>query len=329
MPYTVSLTPDAACEPDAITVLAEADANISDLKWRGVAGCDQIAAANIHSSISSNVIEAVMVTDADAPDATGAVTALVANDIDLTAVADSTIAAGMAADADAVTCTFGDAAFGNWIKAAIAAGGTVTMKVESEVITVGAADGTAATALGRGAEGTTPATHADTTACALYVGTTCTTIPLTDPAVWGTPDRLVLICGTEQMLASVSTIDGTNDFVICTRGYDSTTAALHADAAAVTQYVDESTTQFDVDAATTILVGNHIKILTGGTEEMKVTAVATNRITVTRGYASTTPAVIATAQAIWKIYGDDVVATELALSDIPLEQRGDSISSMT
>ena len=333
MPYTVSLTATDELDPDAITVLAEADTNIADLKWRGAAAGHQVAAANIHASISTNVVEGVMVTDADAADATAAVIAAAADDIDLTAVADTALNDGTDVDDADVDFIVDDAAFVTWCVAALAAGGTVFVRIDDEILNV--VSGTASTlTVERGADSSTAILHLDNAVISLYVGTSNTVIPCTDPTVWGAAgpadDYLVVICGTEQIKVDCDNIDGTNDFFIATtRGYDGTTAALHADAAAVTQYIDETTTQFDVDDASTIVVGNHIKMETGGTEELKVTAVSTNRITATRGYASTTAAVIADAAAIWKIYGDDVVATELALSDIPLEQRGPSISSMT
>ena len=242
MPYTILATPTVVADPDAVVLLAEADTNIADAKWRGASGGHQFASANLDTGISTNVVEVVIVTDADAADATGAVVAAAATTIN------------MAGNMD-----------------------------DSE-----------------------------------------TAMTVTNGAVFPTAPFTVIV-ETEQMrVTAVAT-----HVLTVTRGYDGTTAAAHVDTTAVTQYIDEATTVFDVDDATTILVGNHLKIATGGTEEMKVTAKSTNRITVTRGYASTTPAVIANGAAIWKVYGDDTIADLLDESDIFLEQRGSSVSSLS
>lgn len=333
MPYTVLLTATDELDPDAITILAEADTNIADLKWRGASGGHQFASANLETGISANIVEGVMVTDADAQDATSAVIAVVADAIDLTAIAATALNDGTDVDDADTAFIVDDAAFVTWCQAAVTAGGIMHVRIDDEILNVTAGDTNTLT-VERGADGSTAILHLDNAAITIYFGATTTVLPLDDPTVWGAAgpadDYLVVICGTEQIKVDCDNIDGTNDFLICTtRGYDGTTAVLHADGVAVTQYIDEATTQFDVDDATTIIVGNHLKIGTAGTEELKVTAKATHRITATRGYASTTAAVIANAGEIWKIYGDDVVATELALGDIPLEQRGDSVSSMT
>lgn len=120
----------------------------------------------------------------------------------------------------------------------------------------------------------------------------------------------VLICESEQLLV---TAISTNDITV-NRGYDGTTPASHADTTAITHYIDEATTQFEVGATAGFAVGDIIKIETGGTERLLITAIdGTNDVlTVRRGYEGTTAAVIGAAANIFDVKGYNQLVTALA-----------------
>lgn len=107
----------------------------------------------------------------------------------------------------------------------------------------------------RGAAGSTASSSwDDDEALAWYCGADNTVIGVDDESVWGTlaahtaaGGHLVVICGTEQMLVTDLIAGTIPDTFVATRGYDGTTAAVHADNAAVTQYIDEGTAIFNVD----------------------------------------------------------------------------------
>lgn len=137
------------------------------------------------------------------------------------------------------------------------------------------------------------------------------TFNVTSGAVFdGLSVPFVLICESEQLfVTNIAT-----NAVTVTRGYDGTTPASHADTTAIKQYIDEATTQFAVGDESLFAVGDIIKMETGGTERLLVTAVdATNSVlTVRRGYEGTTPAVIADAANIFDVIGYNQLVTALA-----------------
>ena len=121
---------------------------------------------------------------------------------------------------------------------------------------------------------------------------------------------IVLICESEQLfVTNIAT-----NAVTVTRGYDGTTPASHADTTAIAHYIDEATTQFEVGDESAFAVGDIIKIETGGTERLLVTAKdATNDVlTVRRGYEGTTAAVIGAAANIFDVKGYNQLVTALA-----------------
>lgn len=165
----------------------------------------------------------------------------------------------------------------------------------------------------RGACGSTAATHIDDTAIYWYCGADNTVVGVDDETVWGTiaahtaaGGRLVVMCGTEQMLVTGLIPGAIPDTIKVTRGYDGTTAAVHADNAAVTQYIDEGTAIFNVDNGALLVDECLYKTGTAGTEVWKVKTIATHRITVTRGAYNTVPTVMADGQIPFRLWGPEI-----------------------
>lgn len=150
-----------------------------------------------------------------------------------------------------------------------------------------------------------------------------TTVTVTSGAVFPSVPFTV-ICESEQMRV---TNVATNDLTVI-RGWDGTTAATHADSTAITQYIDEDSTVFDVSDGSGFAAGDRIKIGSTGTEEIKITNVATNRLTVSRGESGTPKAVIANAADVYKIYGPEETL-DVALASVGgFVELGDPTSSL-
>lgn len=177
----------------------------------------------------------------------------------------------------------------------------------------------------RGAAGSTPSSSwDDDEALYWYCGADNTVIGVDDETVWGTiashtaaGGHLVVICGTEQMLVSDLIAGTIPDTFVGTRGYDSTTAAVHADNAAVTQYIDEDTAIFSVSNGALLVDECLYKVGTAGTEVIKVKTISTHKITVTRACYNSAPAVFASGAAIFRLWGPEIYdAALLAVNTI-------------
>ena len=242
--------------------------------------------------------------------------AAVADAIDKGAIGTALVAAGNWTDsATAISLKAGETAAAAWITAVLALESATApflyLICGTEVIKVTAIDTLEMTAE-RGALSTTPAAHTADDPIYWYCGPDNTVIALDDPEVWGVEfGHLALICGTEQMLADQDTIDGTNDIVKVTRGYDGTTAAAHADNAPVTQYIDELTTQIDVNDGALLQDEAFYKVETGGTEVIQVKVISTNRIVVQRGQNNSPEAVIADAANLFRCWGPEILDAAL------------------
>lgn len=195
------------------------------------------------------------------PDVTAtAVTAPIADAIDKAVLGSMTVDGAMSsATTTTVTIHTAESAVGALVKAIVAIDGFCYLLVgdEAEVIKVTevAGDNNETFTVVRGAAGSTAsATWDDDEALYWYCGADNTVIGVDDESVWGTlanhtaaGGHLVVICGTEQMLVTDLVAGTIPDTFVATRGYDGTTAAVHADNAAVTQYIDEDTCMFTVD----------------------------------------------------------------------------------
>jgi len=334
MAYTGRLSATQALDPEAVVTLAEADTDIADMKWSG-ATQDQAGATHVADEISTNLIHAVVTTGADEVDDTGAVVAAIANAIDKAVLGAATVDGAMeATDTTTFDLHAGETGPIALIGKAIAVDGFVYLLIDAEVVKATDITGNTITCE-RGAQGSTAETWLNDASVYWYCGADNTVIALDDETVWGTiashtaaGGTLTVICGTEQMRVASLIANTIPDTMIVERGFDSTTAAVHADNAAVTQYLDENTCIFDVDDATTIVAGVHIKILTGGLEDIKVVSVASNELTVSRAYRDSTPTVVANAAAIFRIHGDDVLEDLMDQSDIYLETHRPSVSAL-
>jgi hypothetical protein len=207
---------------------------------------------------------------------------------------------------------------------ALEAEGDIATATVEGVTTPQAGAATKGTDIGSGFAGlmkVTMAADADSTAGVVASNTTVSsgldnvTDPVTFNAVSGAVFNgltlpFVIICESEQLLV---TAISTNAITV-SRGYDGTTPASHANTTAFKQYIDEATTQFEINDESLFAVGDIIKIETGGTERLLVVAKdATNDIlTVRRGYEGTTPAVIADAANIFDVKGWNQLVAALA-----------------
>lgn len=175
----------------------------------------------------------------------------------------------------------------------------------------------------RGAAGSTASSSwDDDEALYWYCGTDNTVIGVDDETVWGTiathtaaGGTLVVICGTEQMLVTQLVAESVPDTMIVTRGYDGTTAAVHADNAAVTRYYDENSCVIDVESGHGALLKDECfyKFATGGTEVFQVKTISTDRITIQRDQnkSATTVGPIADDTALFRIWGPETYDTAL------------------
>lgn len=232
--------------------------------------------------------------------------AAVADAIDKGAIGTALVAAGNWTDvATAISLKAGETAAAAWIQECLDVDEFVYLICGTEVIKVTGLSTLEMTAE-RGALGTTAAAHTADDPIYWYCGPDNTVIAVDDPTVWGTPSYLAVICGTEQMLVDVSSIDGDNDIMTVTRGYDGTTAAAHADNAAVTQYIDENTLQFDVNDGALLLDEAFYKVETGGTEVIQVKSISTNRITVERAQNNSPEAVIGGTANLFRCWGPEI-----------------------
>lgn len=307
MPVTQRYKPTAVFDPATAVAAWEAETGCADAKVSGHFGSD------VAAEISTNLVH-IVATSAAEIDSTTTIAA-VADAVDLGAVAATTLDGAIDDDPETVTVVVDDAPIVTWLAAAIAAGGAPEVIVGTEAMLVTAAD-TLTLTVERASSDTTIASHLDEAALSLYVGKEGTVIPMDDPTVWGATgpadDYLVVICGTEQMKVDCDSIDGTNDFLVVTRGYDSTTAAVHADNAAITQYIDETTTQMDVASGAALVADASYKAGATGQEIFIVDTISTNRIVCVRGALSTTPAVIANSTALYEVFGEPEMDTVLA-----------------
>jgi hypothetical protein len=285
-------------------------------KWVSVPTVAAASSAGATSTYKDGTVidDGVVHLRVTAPDVTTTATvAAVADAIDKGAIGTALVAAGNWSDsATTLSLKTGETAAAAWITAVLALESATSPFVylicESEIIKVTAIETLAMTAV-RGQLSTSAAAHSADTPIYWYCGALNTVIAVDDPTVWGASGpadgELRIICGTEQMDVDCTTIDGTNDIVKVTRGYDGTTAAVHADNATVTQYIDEATTQFDVSSGPLLVDECFYKIGTSGTEVLQVKSISTNRITVQRAQNNSPEAVIADAATIFRIWGPE------------------------
>jgi hypothetical protein len=123
------------------------------------------------------------------------------------------------------------------------------------------------------------------------------------------PFRVVV--GTERMLVTAVVDGATEDAWTVIRGIDGTTAAIHLDNAVFAHYIGPEANIIRVDDASSFAAGDVLKVATGGTERILVTArnETTDIITIQRGLWGTTPeTVIADNAQLWDVIDDVKVA---------------------
>lgn len=243
---------------------------------------------------------------------------VIADAIDKAVFGSATVDGAMASTS---TTTFlihaAETAVGAIWKAALAAGSTVYGLIDAEIIKVTAVAGDTNEQFTcvRGALGSTAETWADDAPLYWYCGVDNTIIGVDDETVWGTiaahtaaGGTLVVICGTEQMLVTALAPVGTDTMTV-TRGYDGTTAAVHADNAPVSRYYDENSCIIDVETGHGALLADECfyKFATGGTEVFQVKTISSDRITIQRDQnrSATTMGPIADDTALFRIWGPE------------------------
>ena len=230
----------------------------------------------------------------------------------------STAATGLNNTTDPVTFTAGTDLLAGFTRAAGATGAILLCESEEMKVTGGT---TTSVTVSRAHGGTSAAAHVDTTAIKLWFDTTSLEIGLDTAAatVVNVGDYVRFAASAERL--KVTAVDLTNKIITVTRAVEGSAADIADNAQldivknlTVTQYIDEQTTVFGVDDASSFAVGKLYKIATGGTEVFKVTRIdETNElIEVIRGFEGTTPAVIADNADIWSIYGPVEFAAAVA-----------------
>lgn len=243
----------------------------------------------------------------------------IADAIDKAVLGSATVDGAMASTS---TTTFSihtaESAVGALWKAAVAHDGFCYGLIDAEIIkvTAVAGDNNENFTCVRGALSSTAETWADDAPLYWYCGPDNTIVGVDDETVWGTiashtaaGGTLVVICGTEQMLVTELAPHSIPDTFLATRGYDGTTAAAHADNAAVTRYYDENSCIIDVESGHGALLVDECfyKFGTGGTEVFQVKDISTDRITIERDQnrSATTAGPIADDTALFRIWGPE------------------------
>jgi hypothetical protein len=329
--YTLATTPGAHTMEDlahhwiaemavATTAAVPSTANpTATAVWNGLPTSTSLPTAhNTHASLSATckIPNGICYLEVDAADTTTAGTIVAQADAIDKAVFGSMTVDGAMAAADTLTFLFHHAedAIATIWAAAVAHDGFAYALIDAEVIKITGVDvATHTITCVRGAQGSTAETWLDDAAIYWYCGSDNTIVGVDDASVWGTVashtaagGHLVLVCGTEQMLVTELTPHSIPHTLLVTRGYDGTTAALHADNAAVTQYIDEQTCIFDVSDGAKVVETCFYKTATGGTEVWGVVHVSTNRITVERGLYGTAETVMANGAAPFRLWGPEI-----------------------
>jgi hypothetical protein len=125
---------------------------------------------------------------------------------------------------------------------------------------------------------------------------------------------------TEQMLVTAVVDGATEDTWTVIRGINGTTVAAHATDVAVLHLIGPETDRFRIDDAANVEVNDVIKIATGGTERMLITAKSevNEVIVVKRGIWGTTPAAIANNANIWAVMDDVKIKAAIAAANSDL-----------
>jgi len=258
---------DTAC---TAATPAFAGATNAYAKWEGMPTHANLLTANVFDAKSEHLaldgtttvpsdnfvhIEVCAGDDTD----TGCITAPIAGALDQAVLGSLTVDGAMAS---AVTTTFvvhaAEAAAVALLQQCLDIDGFCYLLVgdEAEVVKVTdiAVDGITFTVV-RGAAGSTAsATWDDDEPLYWYCGADNTVIGVDDETVWGTVAShtaagglLTVVCGTEVMNVTDLIAGTIPDTFVATRGYYGTTAAVHADNAAVTQYHGADAYIIDVD----------------------------------------------------------------------------------
>jgi hypothetical protein len=133
------------------------------------------------------------------------------------------------------------------------------------------------------------------------------------------PFRVVV--ESERLLVTAVVDGATEDTWTVIRGIDGTTAATHIDGSTVTQYIGPEANEFRVDDASAFAVNDIIKIETGGTERLLVTArnETTDIIAVSRGvWGSVIETVIADNAIVFDVIDDVKVFAAIAAANSDL-----------
>ncbi len=136
-----------------------------------------------------------------------------------------------------------------------------------------------------------------------------------------------VIIGTEQMLVTAVVDGATEDGWTVIRGINGTTNVLHLDGAIFTHLIGPETEEFRVDDASSFAVNDVLKVATGGTERLLVTArnETTDIIAVKRGIWGTTPVDIAENANLWDVMDDVKVHAAIASGNSDVRVLGTAL----
>jgi hypothetical protein len=178
----------------------------------------------------------------------------------------------------------------------------VHLTVGNEIVKITGIAGEVATIV-RGCCGTTATTHLDNAVVHFTLGLDDRSVPVTAALPLAAAEvPYTVICGTEQMRVTASTATT----LTVTRGYDGTTAAVHADGATVVHYIDEATPSFNVSNGALLVDECLYKTAVAGTEVWKVKSIAGTLVHVTRGCYNTVPTVMANGAAPYRLWGPEI-----------------------
>ena len=136
----------------------------------------------------------------------------------------------------------------------------IKFEVSGEIVKCTNFTGEVATIV-RGQCGTVAAASLDNAVTHFTLGLDDTSVPVVALPQLAAEVPYTIIIGTEQMRVTASAAL----ILTVTRGYDGTTAAVHADGAAVTQYLDEATPSFDVSNGALLVDECYYKIVVPST----------------------------------------------------------------
>jgi uncharacterized Zn finger protein len=192
---------------------------------------------------------------------------------------------------------------------AVQAGDTIQVETEQMRVTAVSGSGPWALTVTRGYGGTTEVPH--TPGKVVYQVVASTTVQVTNTG--GTsavqPGHTIQVDGENMYVTAVGSGAASVYNLTVTRGYDGTTAAAHALAAAVTRvsYPDRTITVTNTGGSAAVQNGDVIEV---DTEKMRVTGVSGSgpwTLTVTRGFGGTTEAAHTSGKVVYKVVGDSTV----------------------